>query len=87
MNEAVLVAIISGVGTLAGSILGIVASSKLTNYRIAQLEKKVDKHNQVVERTFAIENRLGVMGEQIKVSNHRIADLEACSSAPFKSAF
>ncbi len=76
MSEAIMVALISGIGTLAGSILGIVASSKLTNYRIAQLEKKVDKHNCVMERTYTLEKNISVIQEQIKVSNHRITDLE-----------
>jgi hypothetical protein len=63
------VATLSLVGTLAGTFGGIVVSSKLTNYRIEQLEKKVDKHN-----NFAA--RMPVIEEQIKVINHRIEDLE-----------
>ena len=46
-------------------------------YRLEELEKKVDKHNQVIERTYELESRADVMDEQIKVANHRIADLEA----------
>ena len=60
---------LSLLGTLIGTLGGIVASSKLTNYRIAQLEKKVDKHNNFGERIPIIE-------EKIKVINHRIDDLE-----------
>lgn len=56
-------------GTLAGSLGGILVANKLSNYRILQLEKKVDKHN-----NFA--SRLPVVEEQIKVINHRIEDLE-----------
>ncbi len=69
MSETVVVAIISLVGTVFGSVIGILTSNKLTAYRIEQLEKKVDKHNSVVERTYQLE-------EKIKVANHRIEDLE-----------
>lgn len=76
MSDTVIVALISGLGTLLGSIAGVLAANKLTNYRIAQLEKKVDKHNTVIERTYDLEARLDVHDEQLKVANHRIADLE-----------
>lgn len=58
MSDIVMVAVISGAFTLVGSLLGVVASAKMTNYRIAQLEKKVEKHNNVVERMFRVEGRL-----------------------------
>ena len=48
----------------------------LQAYRIEQLEKKVDKHNQVVERTFELERRADVTDEKLRVANHRIDDLE-----------
>lgn len=69
MNDVVLVALIGFAGTIIGSFLGVVASAKLTNYRIEQLEKKVDMHN-----NFA--RRIPVIEEQIKEANHRIEDLE-----------
>lgn len=69
MSESVIVALITLFGSGLGSLCGIVISSKLTNYRLEQLEKKVEKHNTVIERTFVLE-------EQMKVANHRIADLE-----------
>lgn len=56
--------------TLAGSLGGILVASKLTNYRLEQLEKKVDKHNQFAERIPVLENRM-------TVSEHRIKDLES----------
>ncbi len=76
MNEAVLVAVLSLVGTLGGTFGGILTANKLTNYRIEQLEKKVEKHNRVVERVYILEKNEAVMEEEIKVANHRIDDLE-----------
>lgn len=76
MNETVIVALLSLVGTLAGSLGGILTANKLTNYRIQQLEEKVEKHNKVIERVFNLEKHEAVMEEAIKVANHRIDDLE-----------
>lgn len=58
MNDVVIVAVISLTGTLIGTFGGILTASKLTNYRIEQLEKKVEKHNSVVERTFILEGQM-----------------------------
>lgn len=69
MDSNVLVALLSLLGTLLGSFAGVLTSSKLTNYRLSQLEKKVDRHNGFGERIPLIE-------EKLKVVNHRIADLE-----------
>jgi len=76
VSETVLVAVIGLVGSGLGSLLGILASSKLTQYRLEQLEKKVQAHNNLVERMYKVENHEGVVDEQIKVINHRIEDLE-----------
>ena len=65
----IIVALIALIGTLCGSLGGILVSSKMTNYRIQQLENKVAEHN-----NFA--RRMPVVEEQIKVANHRIEDLE-----------
>ncbi len=65
----IIVAVIAFAGTALGSWGGIRASNKLVEHRLKQLEDKVNKHNQVVERTYRLE-------EQMKVANHRIADLE-----------
>lgn len=64
-----MVALCSFGGTAVGALGGIMASAKLTNFRIAQLEAKVDKHN-----SFGV--RIPVIEEQIKVINHRVDDLE-----------
>jgi hypothetical protein len=76
LPENVIVALIAFGGTLVGTFGGIIASSRLTNYRIQQLEKKVDKHNTLVERTYQLEERSSLLDEKIKVANHRIEDLE-----------
>lgn len=76
MPSEIIVALLSMVGTAIGSVAGVMAANKLTNYRIEQLEKKVDKHNTVIERTFKLEEAQAVLTEQIKVANHRIEDLE-----------
>lgn len=77
MSEAIIVAILSLVGTLAGSLFGILASNKLVVYRIEQLEKKVEKHNQVVERVYNLEKDEAVIKEELKDANHRIDELES----------
>ena len=77
MSETIIVAILSLIGTLAGSLLGIIAANKLVIYRIEQLEKKVEKHNNGLERVYALETSEAVIKEEIKVANHRIDDLES----------
>ena len=69
MNSNVIVAMLSLIGTLVGSLGGILVSSKLTNYRLQQLENRVAEHN-----NFA--HRMPVIEEQIKVINHRLEGLE-----------
>lgn len=76
MNDVVLVAVLSLAGTVLGSLGGVLTANKLTNYRIEQLEKKVDKHNGLIERMYRLEEKEMVQEEQIKVINHRIHDLE-----------
>ena len=76
MNTEIVVALIALAGSAIGTFAGIVTSAKLTTYRIEQLEKKVDKHNTVIERTYKLEEAQAVMQEQIKVANNRIKDLE-----------
>lgn len=80
MSPEVTVGLLSLAGTLIGSVAGIIASNKLTIYRIDQLEKKVDKHNNIIERTYKLEENQAVMVEQIKVANHRLEDLEKNAS-------
>lgn len=76
MPAEVITAALSLVGTLVGTLGGIALSSNLTNYRIEQLEKKVEKHNNLITRTYKLEQEFAVMDEKVKVANHRIEDLE-----------
>ena len=69
MQPEIIVGMLSCAGTLIGTLGGIIASSKLTNYRIQQLENEVREHNNFAKR-------MPVVEEQIKVINHRIDDLE-----------
>ena len=76
MTDTVIVALLSLAGTLAGAYLANRKSTALIAYRLEQLEKKVQAHNNLVERTYKLEGDLDVVHEQIKVANHRIEDLE-----------
>jgi hypothetical protein len=69
MNDVVIVALIGALGSALGSIFGIIASSKLTQYRLSQLEEKVDKHNSIVERTYVLEGT-------VKELTHEVTDLK-----------
>lgn len=66
MTDVIIVALISLIGTIIGSLGGILASSKMTTYRIEQLEKKVEKHNNVVERMYKLETQVAVDEEEIE---------------------
>ena len=63
-------------GTLGGSYMANKKTTALIAYRLEQLENKVNKHNQVIERTYALEKRVEVDEEKLKAANHRIDDLE-----------
>ncbi len=70
MTEEMLVALLGFVGTLLGSLLGVIAAQKLTQYRLSQLEEKVNRHNNLIERTFVLEG-------QVQEIQHDIKDLKA----------
>lgn len=69
MSEAVLVALIGLGGSGLGSLFGVLVSSRLTQYRLEQLEKKVQAHNNLIERTYKLEG-------QITEVQHDIRDLK-----------
>lgn len=70
MPTEIIVALLSLAGTALGSMLGVLASSKLTQYRIAQLEDKVSRHNSVIERTYKLEG-------EVQELQHDVRDLKA----------
>lgn len=76
MMEAIIVAVLSLTGTLAGSYLSSRKSAVLVAYRLEELEKRVQAHNNLIERTYRLEERTELQEEKIKVANHRIEDLE-----------
>lgn len=72
----IIIGVLAMVGTLGGAYFANRKSTALIAYRLEQLEKKQDKHNQLIERTYALEEKTGLLEERVKVANHRIDDLE-----------
>lgn len=72
MSEAIIVAALGFAGTLLGSLFGVLAAQKLTQYRLAQLEDKVNKHNNLIERTFRLEGRMDEAEHDIRDIKQRI---------------
>lgn len=76
MTVELIVAIVTGVASVICTVITVYAGSKLTAYRIEQLERKVQAHNNVIERMYNLERRVDVDENKISVSEHRISDLE-----------
>ena len=80
MTDAIIVAAISPLISAASAIIvGAISNAKtkaLIEYKLEELTKKVDKHNNVIERTYKLEEMTALQEEKIKVANHRIDDLE-----------
>ena len=76
MYESIAVAIITGGLALAGNVISNLSTHSKTMYRIEQLEKKQDVHNQVIERVYQLEKVTEVLDERQRIANHRIDDLE-----------
>lgn len=76
MGDTVMAALIGLCGSGIGSLLGIMVNARLTQYRLEQLEKKVQAHNNLIERTYRLEEREAVRGEQLKALDHRLSELE-----------
>lgn len=72
----IIVALITGSLSLVGTFAANRKNAALLDYRLGELEKKVDAHNRVVERTYKLEERTEVQEEKIRAANNRIADLE-----------
>ena len=66
MTSEVLTALFSLAGTLVGSLGGILAAGRLTSYRLQQLEDKVNKHNNLIERVYAIEQHDAIIDVRIE---------------------
>lgn len=77
ISEAVLVAVIGLCGSCVGSLFGVICSTKVTNYRIEQLEKKVDRHNDLIEKMFKVEQEQAVFSTRISGIDHRLETLES----------
>ena len=67
MMSEIIVALLAMIGTIIGSGLSIFANQKLTNYKIEELRKTVEKHNTLVERTYKLEEKAAIVDEKIKV--------------------
>ena len=72
MNNELLIAVLSCIGTIAGSITGILVSNRLSNYRIEQLEKKLDRY---ANNTDEMRERLVVVEQSTKSAHHRLDDI------------
>jgi hypothetical protein len=66
MNDAIIVALLGFAGTLLGSLFGVLTAQKLTQYRLSQLEDKVNKHNNLIDRTYVLEGRMSTVEGEIK---------------------
>lgn len=80
MNPTIISALIGAAVSLIVCVITNHSSNEKTRalieYRMLQLEKKQDKHNQLIERVFRLEENTALQEEKIKVANHRIDDLE-----------
>lgn len=78
--DTIIASVISAAGAVVVCMINSSHQAKTTRnlieYKLEELTKRVDKHNNVVERTYRLEQKQSVMQEQIKVANHRIEDLE-----------
>ena len=75
MSDTVLVGVLSLLGTLAGAAGGVLVANKLVNYRLEQLEKKVDQHHSLIDRMYCAEHKLDLLGEQVKAVGLRVDEL------------
>ena len=76
MTENIIISMITLAGTMITAYAGVKKFSSLTDYKLNELTKKVEKHNNLVERMYCTEKKIGILNEKISVANHRISDLE-----------
>lgn len=77
MSTEIIVAVIGLLGSVAVQFGGILVNSKLTTYRLEQLENKVNAHNNMVERIYKLEQENAVQDNRLAVADHRLSDLES----------
>ncbi len=75
MNDTVIISLVALVGSLAGTFGGILTSTRLTTYRIEQLEKKAQEQKSLIERTFKLEKERDVMNERLRAMETRLSQL------------
>lgn len=75
--DGIIIALIGVLGSAGGSLIAALISNKVWQYRIEQLEKKVDEYNNIVKRTYKLEEEQTLTDEKIKVINHRLKNLES----------
>lgn len=76
MSDAIIVAVLSLVGTAIGSVVSVLTANRLTNYKIDELKKTVEKHNSLIDRTYRLEERATLMDEKLENLDHRVETLE-----------
>ena len=76
MDPTNIIAIISFIGTCVGTIGGIITTNKLTNYKIEQLQRKVDAHNNLITRTYELEKNMGIVFQKIEENKSDIQDIK-----------
>ena len=72
MTDAIVVALLGFAGTLVGSLFGVLAAQKLTQYRLSQLEDKVNRHNNLIERTYKLEGQVAECCHDIKELKQKV---------------
>lgn len=76
MSEAIIVAILSLTGTAIGSVVSVLTANRLTNYKIDELKKTVEKHNSLIDRTYKLERDVTLINEKLDVLDKRVDELE-----------
>lgn len=76
MPPEIVVGLLSFAGTIIGTYGGILTANKLSNYRISQLEKKVDKHNTVIERTYELEKESALNKQEHEEMQRGISEIK-----------
>lgn len=76
MSDSIIVAVLSLVGTAIGSVVSVLTANRLTNYKIDELKKTVEKHNSLIDRTYRLEESVTLVNEKLDTLDHRVEALE-----------